>query len=104
MAHIPYGDGLRTPLVRTDFENDDRWEALLYLAQAKYDDGFSASLYIINDETFDGCDPTEICKAAENKNHGEVFVVDKFTMQHPDLPILCVNLDDISERFRVVPQ
>jgi hypothetical protein len=103
MAHIPYGDGLSTPLVRTDFANDERWQALLNLAQAEYEDGFHAGLYIIEDSIFNGCDPAEICEAARNKNHGIVFVVDKFTMQHPDLPILCVFLRDRSKTFRVTP-
>lgn len=60
---IPASDG--TPLIRTDFSNDEAWQRVIGAASKASPDGFRANLQIIDDHWFAGADPAALARAVD---------------------------------------
>ena len=92
-----------TPLVRTDFSDDDAWEGLLKAASTPSPDGFLANLFVIDERRFDGATVEQIDESALATGHAVFFVADKIAMTHSEHPFLCVNASAPERMFRVIP-
>jgi hypothetical protein len=88
-------DRLYTPLVRTDFTDDDAWAAVVEQATAESPEGFLADVQPFSDPAADGADCGDLrdaVMARDPASHGSVlFVVDAVTIASPDSPILVVS-------------
>lgn len=92
-----------TPLIRTDFSDDSAWEGLVDASRQPSADGCLANLQIVEGKQFEGVLPEMLGKASSDSEHAVLFIADTTTMTHQDRPILCVNVFDPQQTFRVVP-
>lgn len=91
-------DADASPLVRTDFTDDDAWDALISQVGAAYDpDLFSAHLAPVSDEWFDGMTPAEL--AAAPGSAAFAFVADAASMFGPEKTLLVVDRQEEPGRF-----
>ena len=99
-------DFYNSPLVRTDFADDSRWDELVQAATAESPDGFRAHLKIINDRAFEGRSVGELLAIGEGWEGASVlFVADAIALTESERPILCVDLIDQPGRaFRCIPR
>ena len=96
-------DAKETPLVRTDCSNDAAWDQLILALSTPSVDGFLPVLSLIEASKFAGATATQVAEAAMGSNHAVLFVADALTMELPDQPILCLNLFEAGQAFRVIP-
>lgn len=98
-------DFYNSPLVRTDFSDDDAWAALVQAALAESPDGFRAYLKVIDDRAFEGFSPAELVERGEGWGDAAVlFAADAEALNDPEHPILCVDLIEQPGRtFRCIP-
>lgn len=102
MKAIPASDA--TPLIRTDFSDDQAWRDVALAAAADNEDGFRAHLAIVDDPAFDGSAADNLARlAAAETQHACLFLADAMTMSHPDHPLLSLDLRSPGRSFRVVP-
>ncbi|MEV0698067.1 hypothetical protein AB0I53_09120 [Saccharopolyspora sp. NPDC050389] len=86
-------------LVRTDFSDDDLWRDVLRKMQGPTaEDGFTADYLTVNDLAYAGLAKEQIYELTDPER-GEIFVVDKVTITHPEHPVWVVNVSDVAERF-----
>ena len=96
-------------LVRSDFTNDQAWQAVTDQASAASEDGFLANFTPVNDPAFNNADWQTIKAAVPQNGEGSmiVLIADSITMGSDDHPILVVDLMDFEgehlEPFRCVP-
>lgn len=101
MSDISSADG--TPLIRTDFSDEDAWTQLVDAATTPSDEGFLANLHIISDQEFDGVTAEVLAQSVEGTSHLVLFIVDSMTMKHPEHPVLCIDVAAPEQVFRVIP-
>lgn len=101
MSDISSTDG--TPLIRTDFSDEDAWTQLVDAATRPSDEGFLANLHIISDQEFDGVTAEALAQSVEGMSHLVLFVADSMTMKHPEHPVLCIDVATPEQVFRVIP-
>ena len=102
MKAIPASDA--TPLIRTDFSDDQAWRDVARAAVAESEDGFKAHLSLCDDRAFEAAKPEELAQSpADVARHACLFVADAMTMTHDEHPLLCVDLRSPRRSFRVVP-
>lgn len=89
------------PFVRTDFSNQAAWRDLLTRVATESEDGFLASITVVDDPAFAGADPGALAGGA--RGHAVLFVADAVTLMHADKPILCIDPSKPQNSFRVVP-
>jgi hypothetical protein len=91
-----------SPLVRTDYSNDEAWASLVRSATAASPDGFKAALRIVDESAYEGAEPESL---ATLDWHGSavLFVADAHAQSHADQPILCVDLMEGGGSFRCIP-
>lgn len=92
----------QTPLIRTDFSNDETWYRVAEAALKESPEGFSAKLHIVDDRSFEGADPA--CLAQMVEEHALVILADETTMKDREMPLLCIGLFAPGGSFRVVPE
>jgi hypothetical protein len=116
-----------SPLVRTDFSNEEEWRAICDEVDAGTADDRAAysmlrefsetvgqesgpnvdlpiSVNIIDDHANADISPEKVLERLPNARHACVFVVDKQTLSSPDHPILVVDLLQKPGRsFRTIP-
>lgn len=102
IRQIPSCDG--APLIRTDFSNDEAWDALIGAATATSDDGFVANLSILNDAAFEDVGPTLMEELAVQSDHAVIFVADAQTLNNVEQPVLCIDTEITGRSFRAVPR
>jgi hypothetical protein len=92
-------------LIRTDFSDDAKWELLVELASAPYEDDFRAFLHPVDDVKFKDMAVAEIIAAATSSFEGTtLFIADSQTLDDAEHPILCLSPGEGAENsFRVIP-
>ncbi|WP_340539124.1 DUF6924 domain-containing protein [Nocardioides sp. GXZ039] len=100
---LSYFESESTPLVRTDFSDDDAWQRTVALVSApmRIDDDpngssdYRPNIVPIDDRTFEGLDPETLALAYREDCVGYVLLADATTMATPDDPtVLYVDLDE----------
>lgn len=92
-------------ILRTDFSSDRIWDDLCQsIAKSGSELDFQPYVEYLNSKEYSGLNPEFILNRDKNYKHHFIFVVDKITIEHPEHPILCMDLyDKPGETFRVVP-
>ncbi|MEQ3553383.1 hypothetical protein WIS52_23175 [Pseudonocardia nematodicida] len=94
-----------TALIRTDFSDDDAWEAARTRLTVPDVSGFSADLGVIDELRFAEATATallELATPAWARGRSCLFVVDAVTLSSSELPVLVLGLrdDDRGRTFR----
>jgi hypothetical protein len=91
-------------VLRTHFTDDAAWDRLCRAIQKPVGD-FRAYVECVSNLEYDGLTPRELVDLnSRDAYHLFAFVVDKITFEHPEHPVLVVDLHDVPGRtFRVVP-
>jgi hypothetical protein len=94
-----------SPLIRTDFSDEEAWKSLVRAAEAVSPDGFRAYFRITDDRSFDGRSPAELLLIGEGWQDASVlFVADTQALTDDEKPILCIDLTAQPGRaFRCIP-
>jgi hypothetical protein len=102
MFQIPIaGD---TPLIRTDFSDEAKWLEILRIIHDPTAE-FHAFIELIEEPALADKTTSEVL-AHLPKNHQQavLFIVDRETISHPELPILAIDLlDNLGKTIRVIP-
>ncbi len=94
-----------TPLVRTDFNDDAKWLEILRIINDPAAE-FHAFIELIEERKLADQTTIEVLSLLPaNHQHAVIFIVDRETIGHPELPILAVDLmPDLSKTIRVIPR
>lgn len=97
-----------TPVVRTDFSDDDVWSQVCdaIAKPAPFDTGmqFQANVSFIDDADFESLAVDEIVSRMPADFHAVVFVVDAETVSGAGHPVLCIDLlEEPGRSFRFIP-
>lgn len=57
----------RTPLIRTDFSDEDAWSRVAEAAAKPPPDGFRANLHVVDNESFDSTEPVCLAQMAQGR-------------------------------------
>ncbi len=103
-----------TIVLRTDFSDDDAWETLkkAFLVSDEFDNVFDVDF--IDDVEYDGVTIDDILETekvpdidfedTDDDYFTYIFIVDKLTIEHPEHPIICLDLfEEPYQRFRFIP-
>jgi hypothetical protein len=96
-------------VVRTDFENQQAWNAICKLIRAPVSvpgGTFYAYVQFLEDEAFRGLGTEEVlARLPSDYNHSFLFVVDSTAISHPEFPILVIDVRGVhrGRNFRAVP-
>jgi hypothetical protein len=103
MYQIPIAGN--TPLIRTDFSDDAKWLEIIRIIQDPAAE-FHAFVELIEERDLADKNTSEVLALLpENHQHAVIFIVDRETSSHPELPILAVDLlDDVGRTIRVIPK
>jgi hypothetical protein len=95
-------------VLRTDFSDDDAWEAVCEASEAPTSEGFMAGLSFVSDPAFDGITAAQVAGlTSENDGSDEsfrsfLFLADHVTVTDPEMPLIVVDLyDEPGRSFRV---
>ena len=93
-----------TPLVRTDYSNEARWEEFLEAVSEPTVDGFRAHVTVVNHPALDGMPPDEIQRLpAAGERPMLALVADARALAEDGFPILVIDsFGDGRPAFRVV--
>jgi hypothetical protein len=101
----PLPDSEQSLALRTDFSDDAAWTSLCSAMREPSEEGFCANVECVSDAAYDGL-PVEwlVSQAATGRTPPYVFLVDSITLNHPERPIMVVDLfDEPGRTLRVVP-
>lgn len=102
-------------LIRTDFTDDDRWQAVAEAAMAPVDSGdsqfptFEAALTCVDNPENDGLSPSDLVERTGDRPPFYAFIADAQSMTDPEMSILAVDLGrtewgrEPGRTFRVIP-
>jgi len=95
-----------TPVVRTDYSDDEAWATVRRDMEAPSDEGFVAALEFLDSPDFDGLTPDQIRSSMPASHQGKlVFIVDSDAIGGPTHAVLVVDLHDPPhESFRATPR
>ncbi|GAA2152843.1 DUF6924 domain-containing protein [Actinomadura napierensis] len=93
-----------TLLIRTDFSDQDAWEALRTAVRTPNEEGFTAEAVFIDDRAYQGLGAQEILPlVSENSGHRLLALADGITLTSPEMPLLVIDLEgEPPGRIRVV--
>ena len=105
MLQLPLVRPSSSPLVRTDFSDDQAWAAVATALSTPSAEGFLAGLDVVDDPAFAGAAPADLLAAVPAGVWVSVlFVVDTQTLTDPEQPVLAVRGGrEPGDSFRVVP-
>ena len=98
-----------SPVVRTDFDDEDAWKRVCELIRRPVPDGcgdtFQAYVTFVENAAFRDLTEQELLeRVPEDFGHGFLMVVDKAALQGPEFPILVIDLPpEDGRRFRAIP-
>jgi hypothetical protein len=94
-----------TLVVRTEFGNEEIWTKLCQEIIKPNEEGFIPYVEFYSNKEFEGITIQEILSdLPEDYDQVIMFIVDRFTIEHPDHPVLCLDLIHVPGRtFRVIP-
>lgn len=94
-----------TPLVRTWFGNDEAWETLLASVRRPSEDGFIATVSVVNDQARAGAAPSVLAAMLSSQDEYSIVVAaDERAMTEPEMALLVILADgsDQPQTLRVV--
>jgi hypothetical protein len=80
-----------SPLVRTAFDNESAWTALVQAATQESPEGFAALLRVVNDRSYEGAGSEQLTRS-EWDDAAVLFVADAAAQSGAEQPLLCVDL------------
>ncbi len=87
----PLPDTDHALVLRTDYGDEDAWQATLAAFAAGTDDE-SADLSVISDPTYAGLEVAQVMALLpDDWSHTFLFIADHTTMRHPEHPLLVVD-------------
>jgi hypothetical protein len=99
MNELPQTDD--TLLIRTDFSDEEAWQALATAVATPNEDDFRAYVHVVDDPAYRDLAPEQIAALAPDSLL--LFVVDKAALTSPGRPVLALYLtEDGREHVRVV--
>lgn len=92
-------------VLRTDFSSDSKWDMICKeISNSGNDLGFKPYVKYLSSEKFKGLKTERLLNLVGSYNHSFIFVVDSFTINHKEYPILCIDLyTKHGQMFRVIP-
>lgn len=105
MRELPKSHFDRSLLLRTDFSDENAWEALCEATRTPSRDGFVARFNLVSDAIFADIGIEELLEIQPNDaKHDFLFVADAECLANSEYPILVVDLyAEPGRSFRVVP-
>jgi hypothetical protein len=90
--------------VRTDYADDAAWDAICAAIVAPVD-GFQANVAFVSDPALHGADVARVLEnVPDHFDRSFLLIVDAAALQHPEHPIIVVDLREERGRvFRVIP-
>ena len=98
-----------SPVIRTDFDNEDAWKAICDLIRQPVDDGFGGEFFayvsFIDNRAFRNLTEHELLERVPGDfGHSLLMIVDETAMRSLEFPILVMDLfDERGRTFRAVP-
>ena len=98
-----------SPVIRTDFDNEDAWKTVCELIRRPVDDGygneFFAYVEFVDDPAFRDLTERELLeRVPEDFGHSFLMVIDKVTTRSPEYPVFVMDLyDERGRTFRAIP-
>ncbi|REK91958.1 hypothetical protein DY245_01235 [Streptomyces inhibens] len=93
------------PVIRTDFRNQQAWEAAGAAITAPGEEGYTADVEFIDNPAFANLTAAQLLELLTEEAAGKqrcLFVVDETTLASPEWPVLAIGLrDDHGRTFRV---
>lgn len=93
-------------VIRTDFSNDEAWEAIGAAILQPTEEGFGAQVEFVDDGAYRGVTKQQLVKLIPQDDQRPFFfmIVDDVTVRSPEHPILVVDLwREPGREFRAVP-
>ena len=93
-------------VIRTDFSNDEAWEAIGAAILQPTEEGFGAQVEFVDDGAYRGVTKEQLVKLIPQGDQRPFFfmIVDDVTVRSPEHPILVVDLwREPGREFRAVP-
>lgn len=101
MISLPHSD--ETLLIRTDFSDQDAWNALRAAVTKPNEDDFLADVHFVDDPAYRDVTAEEL--AASLAPYTLVIVADRVAMTSPGLPLLSIyRAEEGSEQLRVIAE
>jgi hypothetical protein len=93
------------PVIRTDFSNDQEWNAITALISRSTPEGFGANVMFLNDPAHRDLTTRQLMALVpENFGQSYLLVIDNVAVSWPDHPVLVVDLHhEPGRQFRAVP-
>lgn len=95
-----------TPVIRTDFSNNEVWEELRQRILTLSPEGWGASVEFVDDVKFSNVSvPRILSWVPEDCRHMILIIADSVTFRESENPLLVVHSwSVVSKSFRVVPE
>jgi hypothetical protein len=89
-------------VLRTDFSDDDAWDAVCEASAAETPEGFMAGLSFVSDPVFTGITARQVAGLTSESYRTFLFLADNVTVTDPEMPLIAVDLyDEPGRSFRV---
>lgn len=87
-------------LVRTFFGDDAGWDELTAIVAEETDEGFVATVQVVDDVQFDGYSPAELEVAHPHRNDGwdVLYIADELAVTQPAHPLLLIRVGNSEDR------
>lgn len=98
-------DSEQSLVLRTDFSDDAAWASVCSAMRQPSEEGFGANIECVSDPAYDGLTVDWlVAQTSTGAAPPYVFLVDNTTLNHPEHPIVVVDLfDEPGRTFRVIP-
>lgn len=105
MLNIPITEDVL--VLRTDFSDDLKWEKLITeITTPDPEYGFQPYVEFLSDRKFEGLHISDILASIpENYSHPIIFIIDQYTIESEESPVLCIDLyEEKGKLIRVIPK
>ena len=94
-----------TPVIRTDFSDEETWKKIQADVAATHGPGSSANVHFIETRQYDGLTAEELLqRVPDPNNYGCIFVADAMAMVSAEHHLLVLDpINPTRETFRVIP-
>lgn len=93
-----------TLVLRTDFSDEEAWDAVCAASMAPSVDGFAASLAFVSHPAFADLSPQQVAALPKVTYRSFLLLVDNVTITHAETPLVALDLlHEPGRWFRVVP-
>jgi hypothetical protein len=96
---------MNTPLIRTDFTDQESWDALCEAVETPSEDDFLAYVEYIDDPANSDLTPEQILERYSDprKRPPLIIVADKLAMGTPEMPLLAIDVrEEWGRQLRVI--